>query len=301
MEAIALCVAPLILPAPPAPPAPPSSTSESRNASDVGGPCEALFELHRPWAESIGASVHHGMPPSFDMDDLKQVALIEHWRRVQVYNPALNDNYRAYAYFPIRGAVLMSCRRRNYREATHEQLASYDGERTTDGARGWSGRKGKWVKVGGGRVNSVLDTRESAEAAMLRREEQRLLAGSRLYVERLRLLMAVSPLPADERDVVRLVLGGVDVTDREARTRLSRAVRRLKRALARDPKPESKPAPAPSREGLLAALPSLPPADAYLLRRVHLEGVPVAALAAIWGIQLSNLESRLRETLSAVR
>jgi len=57
----------------------------------------------------------------------------------------------------------------------------------------------------------------------------------------------------------------------------------------------------PSRERLLEALPTLPAADAYLVRRVHLEGQNVATLAATWGMEPSRLESRLRDTQAAVR
>ncbi len=136
--------------------------------------------------------------------------------RVQIYDPALNDNYRAYAYFAIRGAVLMACRRRAYREATHEPL-EHDGNGRLRGLR-FQDRE-------------PVDDHPSPEYLVLKREEERRLVGS----QRFRLFMAaVADLPDEERDVVRLVLAGVDVlqADRTTRARLASAVRKLKRALA---------------------------------------------------------------------
>src|SRR5579862_4320825 len=75
-----------------------------------------LFEEHFDWAANVGRSVARCMPPSFDPDDLSQIAVIEHWRRVELYDRTTGVPYRAYAYQAIRGAVLMSCRRRHYRE-----------------------------------------------------------------------------------------------------------------------------------------------------------------------------------------
>ena len=88
----------------------------------------ALFEEHLEWAASIGRSVGRHLPPSFDVKDLEQIARIAHWRCCESYDatpaPGFLSGvpYRGYAYKPIHGAVLMACRRRNYREATHEEL-----------------------------------------------------------------------------------------------------------------------------------------------------------------------------------
>ena len=83
---------------------------------------EALFEEHRVWAESIAKAVRRRLPPSFELDDLKQTALIAHWGCVEQFDPSRGVPYRAFAYMKIQGAILMSCRRRHYREATHEEL-----------------------------------------------------------------------------------------------------------------------------------------------------------------------------------
>ena len=170
---------------------------------------EALFAEHREWAESIGESVHHMMPVSFDVDDLKQVAIIEHWRRVELYDPARNDNYRAYAYFPIRCAVLMSCRRRNYREATHEELSL-----------------------------DRPDPAVLADAILLAREVRRNVSG-----------------PRDRRRLAK-----------------------IRRALV-----------------------VLAPADAYLVRRVYLDGGDEASLCELWHMDPKELGARLRRAVAKLK
>jgi hypothetical protein len=113
--------------------------------------------------------------------------------------------------------------------------------------------------------NVPVDQRPRADQEMLVREEQKALAGSRLYVQRLRLLMAVSRLPVFERNVVRQVLAGADIDELDcvtpgAKKRLMAATRRLKRELAPVVRPAVvEPAATPPRERLLEALPMLPP------------------------------------------
>ncbi len=171
---------------------------------------EELFRAHLGWAESIGEAVHRRMPFFFDVCDLRQEAVIEHWHRVERYDPARNDNYRAYAYFPIHCAVLMFCRRRNYREATHEELLLDHADRT--------------------------ETR--ADVVLLEREERRNVLGPRAY-------------------------------------------RQLQK--------------------VRAALPSLMPADAYLVRRVYLEGADEASLCELWHVDPKALGIRLRRALAKLK
>jgi RNA polymerase sigma factor (sigma-70 family) len=83
---------------------------------------EALFNNNIPWVRSIARSVKQELPASFELDDLVQEGLIEMWRRSQVYDPAVNDSFQAYAYMAVRGAMLMSVRRRRWRDATGEPL-----------------------------------------------------------------------------------------------------------------------------------------------------------------------------------
>ena len=262
---------------------------------------QALFEEHMPWAESIAHKVHRGLPPSFDIDDLEQIARIQHWRCVEAYDPSRNDNYRAFAYFPIRGAVLMSCRRRNYREATHEELPEEKPNRR------------------GGRQHPVTsdvpcEKRPGPEEVLLRREQWRNVGGPREYRQRVKLRVALALLPAEDADLVRNVyfagadVGGLEQITPGTKKRLTRAVHRLKRELKRPPQPQpQRKTDPPARcesaaagrpleddresctgttsgrrfpegwpqlppEELRAAITGLPPADAYLIRRVHLDG-----------------------------
>ena len=105
----------------------------------------------------------------------------------------------------------MSCRRREYREKTHEPL----------------------LQIGG----AFLDGRPNPEEVMLRREERKNVQGPREYRQRVRLRVALALFPAEDSDLVRQVLAGADVGELErsapgTRKRLSAAMRRLKRAVA---------------------------------------------------------------------
>jgi hypothetical protein len=81
----------------------------------------------------------------------------------------------------IHGAVLMSCRRRHYREAIHESL-----EKVT----------------GGQRFNRfILDPRLNAEERLLRREQRRNVDGPREYRRGRRLFSVLALAPAPKRRV----------------------------------------------------------------------------------------------------
>src|ERR1700675_2133617 len=81
-----------------------------------------LFEENLPWAERQARLLKRGLPPSFDVQDLLQIARIEHWRQVQSFDASRGVPYQGYACAAVRGAVLMACRRRHFREATHDRL-----------------------------------------------------------------------------------------------------------------------------------------------------------------------------------
>lgn len=172
---------------------------------------EALFTEHLDWAVEIAASVKRKLPPSFDIEDLQQTARIEHWKRCESYDPKSGVPYRAYAYVWIRGAVLMSCRRRNYTDNTHQEL---------DGVH--------------------IDKRPLQDEAMLAREERRNVSGPR---ERRKLAKATELIgklsPADAYLVKRVYLEGQDPVmlaklwggnPKVMGRRLSKAVAKLKRA-----------------------------------------------------------------------
>lgn len=83
---------------------------------------EELFAAHLAWAHEIARKEHRHLPPSFDVEDLQQVAAIEHWKRTGSYDETRNNSYQGYAYLAVRGAVLMACRRRHWVAATSEEL-----------------------------------------------------------------------------------------------------------------------------------------------------------------------------------
>ena len=83
---------------------------------------DALFQRHRPWAAGIARSVHRRLPPSFELDDLVQAAEMAMWQAAQKYQPAKGVEFRCYAHAAVNGACYMLARRRNYIEATHEEL-----------------------------------------------------------------------------------------------------------------------------------------------------------------------------------
>lgn len=218
MEPVGLCAgSTFILPelAPPAESSFPVPSPRDTLADLPAAPVSdllALFELHRAWAEAIGRTLHRRLPPSFDVDDLEQIARIENWRCVKTWEPGRGVPYRAFAYFPIRGAVLMACRRRHYREAMHEPL---DGR--------------------------YLDDRATPEELLLDREERRNITGPRDYRQRAKIRVAMAALPSDDAQLLRLVyFEYADVEELErsmpgTKRRLTRAVGRLRRAVAKAP------------------------------------------------------------------
>jgi RNA polymerase sigma factor (sigma-70 family) len=74
------------------------------------------------WADTVAGQVARRLPPSFELDDLKQVARMETWRQMQKFDPAFGSSFSCFAYAAVKGAVLMSVRRRAYRDATHLEL-----------------------------------------------------------------------------------------------------------------------------------------------------------------------------------
>lgn len=97
-----------------------------------------LFDGHLDWAAAIARNVHRSLPPCFDAADLIQEAQTEMWRRATLYDPLKSDSgvpsepgpcqlrrcaFEGYAYLAVRGAVLMSVRRRHYTDAQGEAIA----------------------------------------------------------------------------------------------------------------------------------------------------------------------------------
>lgn len=85
---------------------------------------EQLFNDNVAWATRIARKVHATLPPSFEVDDLIQEALIEMQARTLTYDPAVNDSFQGYAYLYVLNRCRMSVRRRHFKEATSEPLDS---------------------------------------------------------------------------------------------------------------------------------------------------------------------------------
>lgn len=171
---------------------------------------DEILDEHLDWAKGIARKVWSTLPPSFDLADLQQIALLETWERARLYDPTGSHNnvpFKGYAYLWVLNAVRMACRRRNYTDATSEALDS-----------------------------APIDERPSAEDMMLAAEENTEDARQ----EQLRAMVA--KLEGGDAYLVRRVyLEGVEVTDLAAvwkvepgyiSRRLSRAVRTLKRGVS---------------------------------------------------------------------
>lgn len=170
---------------------------------------QALFEQHQAWAASVARSVRRKLPPSFDIEDLVQEALIEHWKQVQRFDPSWRVPYQGFAWRAVHGAVVMACRRRQYRDATHEEL-----------------------------TGQHVDQRPGPDKVLLDREERRNVTGPRESRQLAKVGDAMSRLASAEAYLVRRVfLENADVEALAAtwgvkpehlRRRLAAAVRVLK-------------------------------------------------------------------------
>ena len=83
---------------------------------------DALVDAHMDWATGIARSVHRRLPPSFELDDLIQVAHIALWRASEKYDADKGVKFTDYAYRSVQGACWMLTRRRNYTDATCDEL-----------------------------------------------------------------------------------------------------------------------------------------------------------------------------------
>lgn len=182
-----------------------------------------LFHDHITWVKNLARKAVRLLPPSFETDDLVQAGLIEHWKRTAMFDPSKGVPYRAYAYLSVYGAMLMQCRRRAYRDATCDELEPHNPAHNT----------------------VAVDDRLRADQAMLAAEEEQRVAGSTLYLRRLRVLMALRVLSPEDADLVRQVLAGADVIEMAQSTpgirrRFSQAIQKLRRELNRSSKPKEK-------------------------------------------------------------
>ena len=210
------------LPQPPAtPPVPRAETAEA---------AQRIFDENLPWALKIARSVIRKLPPSFESDDVLQEARIELWRRAQLYQenngrPGKDPNgtpFQAYAYLAVRGACLMSVRRKNWTEAQHLALESASAEDEHS------------------LVPEPASPTPDPETQLAKKRERKNITGPREYRRRRWLLKQIDRLaPVDahlikatyieERDLAELAkLQGVDRT--VLSRRLAGIVKRLKQA-----------------------------------------------------------------------
>jgi RNA polymerase sigma factor (sigma-70 family) len=185
------------------------------NTVNAGQPA-CLFDHthHQEWARRVARAEWRGLPPSFALEDLEQEAMIAMWKQSQRYDPSREVPFQAFAYLAVKGAVLMACRRRRYKDATHDEL------------------KPKHYPV---------DESPDPERELIERE------------------------PASCEENIR---------------NQRRPYRRKEVA------------------GLLAKLPA---ADAFVVKRAVIEGMPVEMLAKLWGTPPDRMRKRLANALRMLR
>lgn len=90
---------------------------------------QILFEAEMTWAEQIAARMSRHLPPCFDLEELQHFAVLGLIKAAQRFKPGTRGKgfaqdvpFRAFARVYVRGEVNMGVRRRNYTEATHEEL-----------------------------------------------------------------------------------------------------------------------------------------------------------------------------------
>lgn len=173
---------------------------------------DAIVNEHLAWARALAAEVHRKLPPSFDIEDLESVALLELWERAKLYDP-INDRgtpFKGYAYRYIRGAVLMSCRRRHFKDATHDPIPE-----------------------------KAICPAPAPDELVLKKQERKNVDGPRQYRQRLWLLGAIDRLKSQDAYMVYAVyVHEREVADvaklfgmepRQVSRRLAGIVKRLRR------------------------------------------------------------------------
>jgi len=83
---------------------------------------ELLFVEHGPWARGIARSLMRKLPPSFDVDDMMQSALIGLWKAAERFDGSMGVPFIAFAHPWVQGECWMAVRRKSYTEATHAEL-----------------------------------------------------------------------------------------------------------------------------------------------------------------------------------
>lgn len=85
---------------------------------------DELFHQNMPWAERLARKYHAKLPPSFDLEDMLQIAYLEMHRQIGKWDPAKNNNFQGFAYQAVLGSMRMATRRRHWKNATSEDMAA---------------------------------------------------------------------------------------------------------------------------------------------------------------------------------
>lgn len=102
---------------------PPTSRARARRSRNSPAAAAGGMTPERiAWAHGIAEDVARRLPPSFDLDDLRQEALLAAWRAEARYDPSRGIPFTVYAYRAVHGACLMSARRRHWTAATMEEI-----------------------------------------------------------------------------------------------------------------------------------------------------------------------------------
>jgi len=124
---------------------------------------DALVIEHAEWARGIAAAVARRLPTWFRAEDLVGPAEIGLIQAAERYDPAKNDNFRAYARRRVFGECIASIRRREYRQRAYLELKDThaDPRPGPDAVA--------QVAIGGSRVSERIAELPAAHAHVLRK------------------------------------------------------------------------------------------------------------------------------------
>lgn len=83
---------------------------------------EERIAEHGAWARGIARSMMRKLPPSIDVEDMMQCALIGLWKAAERFDEEQGVPFQAWAHVFVQGECWMAVRRRSYTEATHAEL-----------------------------------------------------------------------------------------------------------------------------------------------------------------------------------
>lgn len=118
-----------------------------------------LTEAQLRWADIVARGVAKMLPPSFELDDLRQIARIETWRKLQVFDKTRGASFTTFAFKGVRGACLMFARRRNYTASTSLPLDER-ADRAEEDATDTCIQAAQVRRILGTVVDELLDERE---------------------------------------------------------------------------------------------------------------------------------------------